>query len=107
MPEDISVVGYDNIAVAEHFYPTLTTVDHQTDRLIDLAVRGLLERLDPDNADLPPRSSHVPRTRHPPLHRPRPEMRILPMRPHDDSRDVLSFHKHPRDRFFVDKNQHV
>jgi len=59
VPEDLSVVGYDNIAVAEHFFPTLTTVDHQTDRLMDLAVRGLMERLNPENADLPPRESYV------------------------------------------------
>ena len=59
VPEDISVVGYDNIAVAEHFFPTLTTVDHQTDRMMDLAVRGLLERLDPGNTDAPPRESSV------------------------------------------------
>ncbi len=55
VPEDISVVGYDNISVAEHFFPTLTTVDHQTDRLMDLAVRGLLERLDPANPKHPAR----------------------------------------------------
>jgi len=59
VPENISVVGYDNIAVAEHFFPTLTTVDHQTDRLMDLAVRGLLERLDPANADIAPREASV------------------------------------------------
>lgn len=59
VPEDISVVGYDNIAVAEHFFPTLTTVDHQTDRLMDLAVRGLLERLVPDKAELPTRELSV------------------------------------------------
>lgn len=45
VPTDVSVVGYDNIQVAEHFFPPLTTVDHQTDRLMDLAVRGLLERI--------------------------------------------------------------
>lgn len=60
VPEEISVVGYDNIAVAEHYFPALTTVDHQTNRLIDLAVRGLLERIKPANSDLPPRSSQVP-----------------------------------------------
>jgi DNA-binding LacI/PurR family transcriptional regulator len=59
VPEDISVVGYDNIAVAGHFHPSLTTVDHQTNRLIDLAVRGLLERIASADADLPPRSSQV------------------------------------------------
>ena len=59
VPEDVSVVGYDNIAVGEHFFPTLTTVDHQTDRLMDLAVRGLLERLDPGKIELPPRELSV------------------------------------------------
>ncbi len=59
VPEDISVIGYDNIAVAEHFFPSLTTVDHQTNRLMDLAVRGLLEHLEPENSELPPRESHV------------------------------------------------
>jgi len=59
VPEDVSVVGYDNIAVAEHFFPTLTTVDHQTDRLMDLAVRGLLERLNPESAELPAREFSV------------------------------------------------
>ena len=51
VPEDVSLVGYDNIAVSAHFSPTLTTVDHQTDRLMDLAVRGLLAQLDPINAN--------------------------------------------------------
>ncbi len=59
VPEDVSVVGYDNIAVAEHFFPTLTTVDHQTDRLMDLAVRGLLERLDPGNSEMSPSETSV------------------------------------------------
>ncbi len=59
VPEDVSVVGYDNIAVAEHFFPTLTTVDHQTDRLMDLAVRGLLDRLDPGKIELPARELSV------------------------------------------------
>jgi len=59
VPDDVSVVGYDNIAIAEHFFPTLTTVDHQTDRLMDLAVRGLLERLDPENSQMPPREASV------------------------------------------------
>jgi len=59
VPEDISVVGYDNMAVSEHFFPSITTVDHQTDRLMELAVHGLLDRLKPGNSSLPPRSSRV------------------------------------------------
>lgn len=59
VPEDMSVIGYDNIAIAGHFFPTLTTVDHQTDRLMDLAVRGLLDRLNPEQVDQPPRELSV------------------------------------------------
>jgi DNA-binding LacI/PurR family transcriptional regulator len=59
VPDDVSVVGYDNIAIAEHFFPTLTTVDHQTDRLMDLAVRGLLERLNPGNSEMQPKEASV------------------------------------------------
>jgi DNA-binding LacI/PurR family transcriptional regulator len=59
VPGQVSVVGYDNIAVGEHFFPSLTTVDHQTDRMMDLAVRGLLERLDPGKIHLPPRQWFV------------------------------------------------
>jgi len=59
VPEDVSVVGYDNMAVAEHFYPSLTTVDHQTERLMDLAVRGVLERLSGPNRHNPPQETSV------------------------------------------------
>ncbi len=59
VPEDVSITGYDNIAVAEHYHPSLTTVDHQTDRLMDLAVRGLLERLATTGKSLPPREAHI------------------------------------------------
>ena len=59
VPEDVSVVGYDNIAVAEHFHPALTTVDHQTNRLMDTAVRCLLERIHARGNEPPPHESHV------------------------------------------------
>ncbi len=59
VPEDVSVTGYDNIAVAEHYHPSLTTVDHQTDRLMDLAVRGLLDRLATAEKHLPPSEARV------------------------------------------------
>lgn len=59
VPEDVSVVGYDNIAVGEHFFPTLTTVDHQTDRLMDLAVRGLIAQLRAGNSDFVLRDCYV------------------------------------------------
>jgi DNA-binding LacI/PurR family transcriptional regulator len=59
VPQDVSVTGYDNIAVAEHYHPSLTTVDHQTDLLIDLAVRGLLDRLSTSKKHLPTRETQV------------------------------------------------
>jgi DNA-binding LacI/PurR family transcriptional regulator len=59
VPQDVSVIGYDNIAVAEHYFPPLTTVDHQTNRLMDLAVRGLLERIHSGDCQPPPHESQV------------------------------------------------
>ncbi len=59
VPDDVSVIGYDNIAAGEHFFPALTTVDHQTDRLMDLAVRGLLERLHSGEIQSTPRELSV------------------------------------------------
>ena len=59
VPQDVSVIGYDNIAVAEHYFPALSTVDHQTNRMMDLAVRSLLERIHSSDANLPPRESQV------------------------------------------------
>jgi DNA-binding LacI/PurR family transcriptional regulator len=40
-PEDCSVTGFDNIDVAEHIRPALTTIDHQS----DLIMREALELL--------------------------------------------------------------
>ncbi|GIG20232.1 LacI family transcriptional regulator [Cellulomonas chitinilytica] len=43
VPEDVQVVGFDNLAVSEHLSPALTTVDPSNDVLVMHAVR-LLER---------------------------------------------------------------
>lgn len=42
VPEDISVVGYDGIPMAEYFVPRLTTVRQDTSRLAELGVDALL-----------------------------------------------------------------
>jgi len=43
VPEDMSVVGYDDISLARHFEPPLTTIAQDKERLAELAVEMLLE----------------------------------------------------------------
>lgn len=43
VPEDVSVVGFDDLPDARHFLPPLTTVRQDFDALGELAVRRLLE----------------------------------------------------------------
>jgi DNA-binding LacI/PurR family transcriptional regulator len=42
VPGDISVTGFDNIALAEYVTPTLTTVDIPRDEIGRAAVAGLI-----------------------------------------------------------------
>jgi LacI family transcriptional regulator len=46
VPEDVAVVGYDNIAIAEWYDPTLTTVDQPHYQMGALAMQALLKRLE-------------------------------------------------------------
>lgn len=46
IPEDISVVGFDNLELSRHSNPPLTTVDVPTERMGDAAAAYLLDRLD-------------------------------------------------------------
>ena len=45
MPEDISVVGYDNYLISEICDPPITTINVDAGEMADLAVATLLERL--------------------------------------------------------------
>jgi LacI family transcriptional regulator len=45
VPEDIAVVGYDNIAIAEWYDPSLTTVDQPHYRMGQRAMQAMLDRL--------------------------------------------------------------
>ncbi len=49
------MTGYDIIALAGHYHPALPTVNHQTNRPMHLAVRGLPERIHLGGRELPPR----------------------------------------------------
>lgn len=46
VPEDVSVVGYDNMSFTEATWPSLTTVDISLDTLCDSACNLLLRRLE-------------------------------------------------------------
>ncbi len=51
VPEDVSVIGFDDIALVEHLSPALTTVRVPKEALGALAVKNLQIRL--DNPDMP------------------------------------------------------
>ncbi|MEQ9637130.1 MAG: LacI family DNA-binding transcriptional regulator [Devosia marina] len=57
MPQDISVIGFDNLPQSAHIYPTLTTVDQPISLLGELAAKELLNRIDPKRFAKPDLSS--------------------------------------------------
>lgn len=52
IPEDIAVVGCDNISVAEHLWPSLSTIVHPWHEVCVLGWQFLLHRI--KNPDIPP-----------------------------------------------------
>jgi LacI family repressor for deo operon, udp, cdd, tsx, nupC, and nupG len=46
VPEDVAVVGFDNIAISEWYDPTLTTVDQPHYQMGQRAMQEMLKRLD-------------------------------------------------------------
>lgn len=50
MPEDVSVVGYDNLQVAEMFNVSLTSVDQNTEQLAQESVNILMEAISGDSS---------------------------------------------------------
>ena len=53
VPEDVSVVGFDDIPLADHYCPALTTVRQPHRELGTTAVRMLLERIHDVEASIP------------------------------------------------------
>ena len=54
IPDDLSVVGFDNTPIAEHTWPPLTTVSQPIDEMADKATRLLASALrEPDAREVP------------------------------------------------------
>jgi DNA-binding LacI/PurR family transcriptional regulator len=51
IPQDVSVVGYDDIGMAEHTYPPLTTVRQPMDLAGQALVQNLMRVLSDKHAD--------------------------------------------------------
>jgi DNA-binding LacI/PurR family transcriptional regulator len=49
VPDDVAVVGYDNIAIAEWYNPSLTTVDQPHYQMGQQAMQAMLKRLENPN----------------------------------------------------------
>ena len=43
VPDEVAVVGHDNLGIAAHVEPALTTVDQRSDELMKTAARVLLD----------------------------------------------------------------
>ncbi len=54
VPDQIAVVGFDNLDLASYLNPQLTTVDYPIEAFSQKAVSLLLERLKPEAPDRPP-----------------------------------------------------
>jgi LacI family transcriptional regulator len=51
VPEDVAVIGYDDIQLAQYMTPPLTTIHQPKDSLGELAIDTLLHRLQEPGAD--------------------------------------------------------
>jgi DNA-binding LacI/PurR family transcriptional regulator len=58
-PQDVQVIGFDNITEAAYSTPALTTVDPNKRDIARTALALLDERLNPDTAEIAPREITV------------------------------------------------
>ncbi len=61
LPEDLAVIGFDNIPESEHFYPSLTTVSQDLQLVGETAVKAIVEMIEASQENIPiiPKSTFV------------------------------------------------
>jgi LacI family transcriptional regulator len=59
IPDDLSVTGFDDLALAQKVWPPLTTVRHPIERIVELATRRLITLLQPRRRDIPPLPARI------------------------------------------------
>ena len=68
IPQDVAVIGFDDIDEARYSLPSLSTIDPGREEIAEVAIRFLKERIDASDRDdprprtplgLPPRSARV------------------------------------------------
>ena len=55
VPDDVAVIGFDNLDETQYSLPSLTTVDPGREEIAETAVHVLIERIDAKGSALPPR----------------------------------------------------
>ena len=55
VPEDVAVIGYDDVDETRYTLPSLSTIDPGRDEIVEVALRYLTGRIDGSAADLPAR----------------------------------------------------
>jgi DNA-binding LacI/PurR family transcriptional regulator len=55
IPEDVAVIGFDDIDETRYSIPSLSTIDPSKDEIAETAVDLLLERIEHPESDVPPR----------------------------------------------------
>jgi DNA-binding LacI/PurR family transcriptional regulator len=60
VPEDVAVIGYDDIDETQYSMPALSTIDPGRDEIAQTAVDLLIERIEGGSAPFTPREIAVP-----------------------------------------------
>lgn len=60
VPDDVAVIGFDNVELGQFFYPALSTVGHSVRQIGEIAARALLQRMSGEEKARPRRLTIAP-----------------------------------------------